>query len=129
VYCFLKKKQYKNKFELKRKRKDKFVKTISTGGILVLLFCVTLTSLEIGRFVKQWNKEYVVQRFGIYVYQVNDGFTSLQPKISSMFGYDEAARKFREYFKKKGEQTEYTKKNITESRRLVLYSYLRGLVL
>ena len=111
VYCFLKKKQYKNKFELKRKRKDKFVKTISTGGILVLLFCVTLTSLEIGRFVKQWNKEYVVQRFGIYVYQVNDGFTSLQPKISSMFGYDEAARKFREYFKKKGEQTEYTKKN------------------
>lgn len=111
VYCFLKKKQYKNKFELKRKRKDKFVKTISTGGILVLLFCVTLTSLEIGRFIKQWNKEYVVQRFGIYVYQVNDGFTSLQPKISSMFGYDEAARKFREYFKKKSEQTEYTKKN------------------
>ena len=111
MYCFLRKKQYKNKFELKRKRKDKFVKTISTGGILVLLFCVTLTSLEIGRFVKQWNKEYVVQRFGIYVYQVNDGFTSLQPKISSMFGYDEAARKFREYFKKKNEQTEYTKKN------------------
>lgn len=111
VYCFWQKKQYKNKFELKRKRKDKFVKTISAGGILVLLFCVTLTSLEIGRFVKQWNKEYVVQRFGIYVYQVNDGFTSLQPKISSMFGYDEAARKFREYFKKKSEQTEYTKKN------------------
>lgn len=110
-FCIVNRDKYKNKFEIRKHRKDKFIKTLATGGILVLLFCITLTGIEISRFVKQWNKEYVVQRFGIYVYQVNDGFTSLQPKINSMFGYDEAARKFREYFKKKARQTEYTKAN------------------
>ena len=77
IYCIVNRKKYKNKIEIKSKRKDKFIKTMISSVILILLFCVTLTGLEISRFVKQWNKEYVVQRFGIYIYQVNDGITSL----------------------------------------------------
>ncbi len=38
----------------------------------MVVFTVTLSGLEIGRFVKQWNREYIVMRFGIYLYQGND---------------------------------------------------------
>jgi len=111
IFIFFNKKEYKEKYSIKRKRKDNFTKSLSAGAILVLLFCVTLTPLEISRFVKQWNKEYVVQRFGIYVYQVNDGITSLQPKINSMFGYDKASKEVKEYLEKKKKQVEYNKEN------------------
>ena len=57
-----------------------------------------MTSLDVSRFIKQWNKEYIVMRFGIYVYQANDLVSSIQPKINSMFGYDKAKRSFDEYF-------------------------------
>lgn len=111
IFIFFNKKEYKEKYSIKRKRKDNFTKSLSAGAILVLLFCVTLTPLEISRFIKQWNKEYVVQRFGIYVYQVNDGITSLQPKINSMFGYDKASKEVKEYLEKKKKQVEYNKEN------------------
>ena len=111
IFIFFNKKEYKEKYSIKRKRKDNFTKSISTGAILVLLFCITLSPLEISRFIKQWNKEYVVQRFGIYVYQLNDGVTSLQPKINSMFGYDKASKEVKEYLEKKNKQVEYSKEN------------------
>ncbi|MBR4618872.1 MAG: sulfatase-like hydrolase/transferase [Bacilli bacterium] len=111
AYIIMKRKTYKHKITIKRKSKENFIKTIATGGITLLIFCITLSGIEISRFIKQWNKEYVVQRFGIYLYQINDGITSLQPKINSMFGYDSASKKFKDYFDKKMKQAEYTKEN------------------
>ena len=57
-----------------------------------------LTSLEIGRFAKQWNREYIVMKFGIYTYQLNDIVKSIEPKITSLFGYDKALKTFNDYF-------------------------------
>lgn len=94
----LKKKNYYKKIELKSERKKRTIKTLSFGGVLAFIFVVTLTSLDYTRFIKQWNKEYIVMKFGIYIYQANDLFTSLQPKISSMFGYDKANKDFTDYF-------------------------------
>ena len=98
VHIRLKKKNYYKKVELKVERKKKTLKTLSAGGILLVLFLVTLSSLDVSRFMKQWNKEYIVMRFGIYIYQANDLVTSIQPKINSMFGYDKAKKKFNDYF-------------------------------
>ena len=94
----LRKKGYYKKVELKSERKKKTIKTLISGGIIVFIFLITLTSLDVTRFAKQWNREYIVMRFGIYVYQFNDVVTSLQPKINSMFGYDKANKSFTEYF-------------------------------
>ena len=47
-----------------------------------------LTSLDISRMKKQWNREYVVQEFGIYTYQANDLISYIRTKVNSMFGYD-----------------------------------------
>jgi len=111
VHIRLKKKNYYKKVELKAERKKRTIKTLTASGVLLLLFLVTLSSLDVSRFMKQWNKEYIVMRFGIYIYQANDLVTSIQPKINSMFGYDKAKKKFNDYFKDKPdslEKNEYT---------------------
>ncbi len=120
VHLKLKKKNYYKKFELKSDRKKKTVKTLSFTGVLLVLFLVTLSSLDVSRFVKQWNKEYIVMRFGIYIYQANDLVVSLQPKINSMFGYEKAKKSFDEYFDGKDEvQTnEYT--NVFEGKNVIV---------
>lgn len=98
VHFRLKKKSYYKKIELKSDRKKKMIKTLSFSAIMLVVFLVTMTSLDVSRFIKQWNKEYIVMRFGIYVYQANDLVISVQPKINSMFGYDKARKEFDEYF-------------------------------
>ena len=110
VYLRLKKKNHR-KIDIKSERKRKTLKSLGFTGILLLIYLVTMNSLDVSRFMKQWNKEYIVMRFGIYVYQANDVVTSLQPKISSMFGYDKANKEFNDYFaniSNEPETNEYT---------------------
>ena len=121
VHIRLKKKNYYKKVEIKSERKKKTLKTIGASGILLVIFLLTMTSLDVSRFMKQWNKEYVVMRFGIYVYQINDVFISIQPKINSMFGYDQAKKEFDEYFSNVSESAktnEYT--NIFAGKNIIL---------
>ena len=98
VHLKLKKKNYYKKVELKADRRKRTFKTLSVSGVLLVIFLITLSSLDISRFFKQWNKEYIVMRFGIYVYQANDLVASVQPKVNAMFGYDKASKEFNDYF-------------------------------
>ena len=79
--------------------RPKALKTLAVGVGCAIVFSTTLTSTDIGRLVKQWNREYIVMKYGIYTYHLNDLFKSIEPKITSLFGYDEAMRTFKEYFK------------------------------
>lgn len=83
------------------KRKKMYVSTILAGVILLACTLVTLTSTDYSRLAKQWNREYIVERFGIILYQGNDLIQSLYPKIDSLFGYDEAVRKYKEFYNTK----------------------------
>ena len=69
------------------------------GSDYAYFFASTLTGTDISRLYKQWNREYVVMKFGIYIYQGNDLIASLKPQISPLFGYDKAAKDFRDYYK------------------------------
>ncbi|MBQ1550775.1 MAG: sulfatase-like hydrolase/transferase, partial [Bacilli bacterium] len=101
IWKKLSKKSYFKRVEVKSVRRRKMFTTLSMAGILAIIFFLTMKPLDVTRFVKQWNKEYIVMRFGIYIYQGEDIVTSLQPKINSMFGYDQAKKNFDEYFKDK----------------------------
>ena len=117
----LKKKNYYKRFELKADRRKKTLKTLSFSGILLIIFLISLSPLDYSRFYKQWNKEYIVMKFGIYIYQGEDLVVSLQPKINSMFGYNRAEKEFTDYFKDRNEYTgtnEYT--NIFEGKNVIL---------
>ena len=39
-----------------------------------------------------WNRESVLSSFGVFTYQINDIFQSLEPKISNLFGHDSAMK-------------------------------------
>ena len=120
VHIHVKKKHYDRKEDTKLEKRKKTIKGIAVSAIVFTIFTISLTSLEMGRFVKQWNREYIVMRFGIYLYQLNDIFVSLQPKINSIFGYDQAKKNFEEYFSEKEnhEENEYT--NIFEGKNVIV---------
>lgn len=106
VHIKLKKSKYYKKVEVKSERRRKTIRTLIGGAVITVLFLVMLSPLDISRFAKQWNREYVVMKFGIYVYQFNDIITSVQPKINSLFGYDKANKEVTEYYKNKEKSTD-----------------------
>lgn len=116
----LKKQNYYKRIEVRSERKKKAFTTLITGACVAGVFFLTLTPTDISRLLKQWNKEYIVQCFGIYVYQGNDVISTIQPTINSMFGYDKANKNFIEYFEgKENVQTnEYT--NIFEGKNILV---------
>ena len=117
----LKKHNYYNIKETKELRKKKFLGTIISGAVVYALFFITVTSVELSRLSKQWNREFLVTRFGVYTYQLNDLFKSLDAKFNTLFGYDNAAKDFREYYDTnqiKMEKNDYTK--IFEGKNLIL---------
>lgn len=90
----------------RNKTKYKHAMAVCFGALLV--FACTLTPVKIGRFASLWNREYVVMNFGIYAYHLNDLFKSVEPKITTMFGYDSAMRSFKEYYKDRPTTQNYT---------------------
>ena len=105
VHLQLSKKKYYEKVESIEVRKIRFLNSIVVTLIMLGFFMSMLTSLDISRMKKQWNREYVVQEFGIYTYQANDLISYVRTKVNSMFGYDEAAKSFREYYGSKEDDT------------------------
>ena len=111
VHRKLLKQGYYSKIKIKNKLKVSVLKVLVAATIVTGFFVSTLTGTDISRLYKQWNREYVVMKFGIYVYQGNDLIASLKPQISPLFGYDQAAKEFRDYYKEnpnKDETNEYT---------------------
>lgn len=101
----------KEKFTTSPVSKGKFINAILSAGICLFFFIITLTGLEVGRFAKQWNREYIVTVFGIYTYHANDLVQSVKPKLSSLFGYDKAMKNFKEYYENR--DTKHSKNKYT----------------
>ena len=106
VHMQLKRKKY---YEVVKDENGKlrFLNTIVVALIILGFFISTLTSTDLSRLNKQWNRNSIVMEFGIYVYQFNDLVSSVRTTVNEMFGYDEAYKAFREYY----ELEEETEKN------------------
>lgn len=121
--CYIHKKMIKqNYYEKKSIIKSKIMcKKICLTGLILLLSCALfVTPTEWSRFAKLWNREYVVMKFGIYTYQINDFFQSIMPKINTLFGYDNALKKVTDYYqenKVKNTTNEYT--NIFKGKNII----------
>ncbi len=108
---YLKKQGYYARVEKIEQGKVRALTTLVCGLIFIGFFISTLNSTDISRLGKQWNREFVVMRFGLYTYQVNDVIASLKPQISPLFGYDNAVKEFRDYYENRDythEANEYT---------------------
>ena len=89
---------YYNFMSVVEKGKKMCVVTLLVGCLFLAYTFVTASGTDYSRLAKQWNRVYVVERFGLVLYQVNDLIQTLTPKFNSLFGYDEAAQSFIEYF-------------------------------
>ena len=121
VHLRLKKKEYYEKVSKIEIGKVRALNTLVAGLIMLGFFISMLTAVDISRLNKQWNREYVVMQFGIYTYQLNDAVASLKPQISPLFGYDDAAKEFREYYEENTRDdstNEYT--NIFKGKNLLM---------
>ena len=117
----------------KRPRKDtrekrdlrKFVVSTLGGLVVLFFFIISLTALEIGRYAKQWNREYIVMRFGVYAYQLNDIVKSIEPKLTTLFGYDKALKTFNAYYEGRPNEQDWTNEytGIFEGKNILVIHY------
>ena len=102
-----------NKKLLKSKINDKKIDTLLPKkrciqinyinfAVSLLLLILGLDLVDYGRFYNQWNREYSVTKFGVYLYQLNDIVTSISPNVAPLFGSDKANKKIDNYYKNKG---------------------------
>jgi phosphoglycerol transferase MdoB-like AlkP superfamily enzyme len=104
IHRNLSKRKYYFEVEKTEKGKKMFIYTLASAAIIVISLLFTAASSDASRFIKQWNREFIVQKYGISTYVLNDLVQSIQPKLNTLFGYDEAAKKFREYYACKWEE-------------------------
>lgn len=112
TYFFIKRKAKKLgvKKDKNNRSKSKAMSIITVAAISAFCVLTALTPTEISRFAKQWNREYLVMRFGIFTYQINDVIQSVQPQLTTLFGYDKAMKTFKEYYSEVPETQEYKNK-------------------
>lgn len=115
----LKTKKYFIEVSKTEKGKVNMAYTLIVGGLLLLLTVFTITPKDLGSLAKQWNREFTVKRFGIILYQTNDLIQSLTPKINQLFGYDQAAKEFRDYYSEKNNSTNNSYTNIFKGKNIV----------
>lgn len=95
----------------KIEKSKKMVLSTLIVGIIILGYSFGVAkNSDYSRLTKQWNRIYIVERFGIIMYQFNDFAQFLRPQLSSLFGQERALESFNEYFdnKTKTSKNEYT---------------------
>jgi len=92
------KKDYYSLVRKIEKGKKMFSYTIITSIIVLGINLSMISGTSYSSLMKQWNRESIVKSFGIIIYQGNDLIQTIGSKMNSLFGYDEASRKFVEYY-------------------------------
>lgn len=121
VHSFLKKRNYYPRVTKIEKGKIRAFNTFIVGFIFLGLFISMLTSRDLSRLGKQWNRESIVMEFGIYTYQTNDLVSTLKAKINPIFGYDKSAKEFREFYSTKEDTSTINKyTNVFEGKNVLV---------
>ncbi len=113
IHHNLKLSHYYNLLGKIEKKKTMMLATFLCGFIFLGYSFATATKSDYSRLNKQWNRSYIVERFGILLYQANDVLQTIKPKISSLFGYEDALKLFDDYFNnpenlKNNQENKYT---------------------
>ena len=117
----LKNKNYYNYASKVERGKIRAINTFVAGVILLAIFISTLNAVDISRLSKQWNREFVVLRFGIYTYQINDAFDSAKSRFAPMFGFDSANRVFTDFFEaREGDRIRNDYTNIFKGKNVIV---------
>lgn len=99
LFHFKTRKRHDKDIAFKRVKKPVTLRTIYTWCLIFfILLLAGLKPVDYSRFYSQWNREYVVSRFGVYLYQINDLVKSIEPKMATLFGKDKAYKEVTDYY-------------------------------
>ncbi len=96
IHKYLKKNNYYEVLE--EKETNIKYRTIIIPLIILVILLLSVSIYDIGKYAKKWNRENILRRYGMYVYTVTDLIQSIHPKIDNLYGYDESALAFRDYY-------------------------------
>ncbi len=107
--------KYKNEIN-----KLSFFKSITLSIFLAIIFISNLNGVE-KSLVQQWSREYIVDKFGIYIYQGNDIIRSIEPSINNMFGCDQSLANVKEFYQEQEISKSVNKyTNIFENKNIIM---------
>lgn len=114
----------KNKIEKrkysKKTDKNKFFISSTISILLMIIFISSLNGVE-ESLVKQWSREYIVNKFGIYIYQGNDIIRSIEPQINNMFGCDQSIKNVNDFYAERNTKKKNNKySNIFENKNIIM---------
>ena len=85
----------------------KFFMVTALSCIVVFLIAISVYSIKDARkFNNQYNREYILKKYGLYLYTFNDLFQSLE--LDETIDYDRFALAYREYYACKWEKNKKT---------------------
>lgn len=94
-------------------RDKKIFRIISVPCVFIIIFAISLYSVkDVRKFNNQYNREYIVKKYGLYLYTFNDLFQSFE--FNDTFDYDNYSLAYKNYysceFKKEDKVNEFTDK-------------------
>ena len=101
--------------------KDNWRKSLKLTIVILAIGCALPPYNSWGRIYKLYNRVYVVDSWGPYIYQIDDLVQSLRPKFNNIFGHDNALKTTKEFYetnKKERKVNEYT--NIFEGKNVIV---------
>ena len=112
VYFLIYKKIKKKLPDVKKGKKylrKKFFKTILVGLLIASPSFITANRNDYSRLYKQWNRPYVVNRFGLSLYHAMDIYNYVSSNITTVFGMDKALYQTEEFYKTNNQYKENNK--------------------
>lgn len=110
---------YGMRFKKSVVRKRNFKLNLVWALFLFVVFLFTLKPVDFSRFYTQWNREYLVSKFGVYLYQVNDLVKSLEPKMASLFGSDKANKNIEDFYNSREKENDNLYTNIFKGKNII----------
>lgn len=90
-------KHYENTESVQKGKKMPLKVFLWSLGILGV-FALTLTGTDWSRLRKQWNREYVLGKFGMCIYQMSDIVSTIAAKFNTIWGYEESQQTFTDFY-------------------------------
>lgn len=91
-------KKYFKETKQQGKSKNILIYSLLTSVFFISIFLLTLSPLDMSKLSKDWSREYVVSKFGIYTYQLNDLTKTLGSKLDEILYKDTALKEMKEYY-------------------------------
>ncbi len=129
LYIFIRKKNKEslsNDYSKKQAHKTA-IKTFVVSLAIFGVFCTQVTSTDLSRLVKNWNRVSVVTEFGEYTYTISDVVSTIKNSLNTVFGVEKSKETFNSFYessnkseKEKPEKDKEKYKNIFEGKNMLV---------